>query len=262
MKRRSQGATASTAILIGGCLCLLSCSSDPPLDKDGNPITLGQYRIRTYPRGARVYVDGELKVPATPATLVLDAGRYHLRIIHPGAKKALERDITVYAGRSRTLDTRIPAPEKSTLSVVSDVEGAGVRINGYRRGTTPLDPVPVRAGPVNITVTAPDGRARSASTKLSWGAHEVLRVDFSTDTATSTGPGRITIILAPAGVVESETGQTLGSTPLKNFSLPAGRHRLILKSKDGRYRKEVTPLVEPGRHATYRFRLGQSDLTE
>lgn len=267
-RRVGQGRPFSTRRLFLSLLLLfpslLGCERTPPLDAAGRPLTIGTYRVRTFPKGANVYVDGKLEVPSTPATLILEAGEHHLRIIHPGATEAYEETITVEAGQKKTLDVRIPAPPRSTLAVLSNVDGAGVRINGYRRGVTPLEPVTVRAGAVDVTVTAPDGRARSASTRLGWGEHAELRVDFLPDdadakTPSDRAPGRVTLVLAPEGYVEDDAGERLGETPLRDHPLPPGERALWLRSKDGRYARRVVLFVESGQRAVYRFRLGPED---
>lgn len=253
---------------------LLACPSEPPRDAEGRVITVGRYRIRTYPTQARVFIDGKLEIPATPGTLLLEAGRYELELIHPGAKEGRRETIWVEAGRSKTLDVRVPPPARSTLAVDSDVEGAKVRINGYTRGRTPLEPVTVRAGPVDVTVTTPDGRARTATTHLGWGDHQRMRLVFAAApppdgtvlsstkadggnmTASPGDTGQLDLILAPPGSVIDAAGEVLGRTPLRGHTLPAGEHTLTLRALDGRYERTVVLVIRAKERALYRFRLG------
>ena len=123
----------------------------PPLDSSGKPITIGRFRLRTFPKGARVWIDGEQKVETTPATLILEEGEYHLFIQAPGAQ-GIERIITVEAGTSKSLDLRIPPPEPSSITVLSDIEASEVRINGYKRGET-LE-CRCKTDPVVVTIKA------------------------------------------------------------------------------------------------------------
>ena len=60
----SRFASLLVAVLVAAC-------PGPKLDREGKPITIGRFRLRTYPKGARVWIDGELKVESTPATLIL-----------------------------------------------------------------------------------------------------------------------------------------------------------------------------------------------
>ena len=244
-------------------LCLLAavgCTSEPLRDADGNVITSGKYRIRTFPRGVEVYLDGELAIPKTPGTLILEAGDYTLRLQHPHAKEGLEESITVEAGREKTLDVRVPPPDRPTLSVISDVEDASVRVKGYWRGTTPMDPVNVKAGPVDVTVTTPEGRARAVRAHVDWGEDEVLQVNFRDSPPIQEGAtGHISLILAPEGWVEDAEGERLGETPLRRVELPAGLQALRLRTADGQRARDVQIAVPEGGHALYRFLLDRDD---
>lgn len=240
------------------CVLVGSACSEPKLDRNGHPITIGRFRLRTFPKGAQVWANGELAAISTPATLILPAGRHRLRIQLKGAE-AVERTVRVEAGASRTLTLRIPAPPPATLTVLSDVEGADVLINGYRRGATPLMEVVTRPGPVDITVAAPDGRARSLQTDLDVSERKKVEVLFSPVTSTAEPPmsqeGRITLGLQPPGHVLDAEGALLGSTPLIERRLAAGAHRLTLRSKDGTLERQVTVEVKPEATTVYRFSL-------
>lgn len=235
-------------------------------DKDGKPITLGRYRIYTYPTGAKVWVNGELKVVSTPATLVLPAGEYALRIQKEGAE-ATETTIHVEAGEARSINLHIPHPPDATLTVLSDVAGADVRVNGYRRGATPVLNAVTRPGPVDITITTPDGRARSVRTQLGISEAKKIEVRFNETSSVAgsaldggVGPrGLLTLGLQPAGTVRTEDGRTLGETPLVRFPMEPGEHTLVLTTHDGHRSRTVTLKVEPGKHAVYRFMLKQED---
>lgn len=241
---------------------LVACDSTPPRDADGNLITVGTYRIRTYPKGAHVFIDGEHAAHSTPATLILDAGTYRLRIQHPGAKEAFEREITVHAGAKKVLDTRIPSPAPSSIAIRSNVDGAAVRINGYRRGVTPLDAAPIRAGRLRATLTAPDGRVATATATIDYGEVLNLEVNF-TDAATAapSARGLVTLIVEPEGWIEDNQGRRLGTTPLKDLEVPAGRHSFTLRAGED-LRREIDIFVEAGRRTVYRYELGARDRAE
>ncbi len=243
-------------------IALFAACSGPPLDRDGEPVTIGKYRIRTFPSGAEVHVDGTLRIPRTPGSLILEAGRYHLEIRHPGATEGLEQDITVVAGRDRLLDVRIPKPARSTIAVDADVPGASVRINGYHRGFTPMEPVTVNAGSADVTVVAPGGDARSTSLQLRYGEQKTVDVRFlEADRPVEAGPATLTLVLAPAGWVETATGARIGDAPLRRHRMPAGAHDLVLRSADGQRTRSVRVHLRPGEHHVYRFRLkpGESE---
>lgn len=241
-----------------------SACSEPKLDRYGNPITVGRFRLRTYPKGAQVWVDGRLAAVSTPATLILKAGEHRLKIQLEGAD-SIERTIRVPAGASRELSLRIPEPPPATVTVLSDIEGADVHINGYRRGQTPLLGAVTRPGPLDITVAAPDGRARSVQTTLEISqdkTYEVLFTPVTSEVHTAapdmSQEGRLTLGLQPEGLVLDPEGRLLGRTPIVKKRLAAGLHTLILRSQDGTLERKVTVEVQPETTTVYRFSLRKS----
>ncbi len=244
----------------------------PPLDKDGRPVTIGRFRLRTYPKGARVWVDGKLTVESTPATLILEDGEYHLFIQAPGAQ-GIEQVIRVEAGASRSLDLRIPPPAPSSITVLSDVEEAEVRVNGYKRGVTPMLYASTKPGTIDVTVTDPGGRARSVGAELSIGERKWLEVFFDDNQSRPPEPeeklnplqchpreaGWLTLGLEPKGLVETDAGEKLGETPLVDREMPPGIHNLILRSKDGKFQKSVSIEIQANERAVYRFMMTAED---
>ena len=244
----------------------------PPVDAKGQPITIGRFRLRTFPKGARVWIDGVQKVESTPATLILERGEYHLFIQAPGAE-GIEQIIRVDAGRSKSLDLRIPPPATASITVLSDVEGADVRINGYKRGVTPMLYAATKPGPIDVTVTDPGGRARSSKIDLAIGERRWLEVFFEDVASQPPEPeeklnplqchprevGWLTLGLQPKGTVETDKGEKLGETPLFDRAMEPGIYNLILRSADGTKQRSVSIEIEANEKATYRFMLTAED---
>lgn len=246
-------------------------------DETGAPITLGKFRLRTYPKGAKVWIDGKLEVVSTPATIVKDEGEYHLKIQAPGGEP-IERTIHVVAGEERDLNIRIPAAPPATVTVLSDVPEADVRINGYKRGRTPLYRAVTKPGPIDVTVLGPDNRAKSVQATLKRSEQKTLEVFFgavkSVPDSTSRqselpelmsvpeAQGRLTLGLEPDGFVELDDGTKLGDTPIVDKPMKPGRHTVWLRSSDHRHERRVTIEIEAGKRAVYRFLLGHDDLRE
>jgi hypothetical protein len=244
-------------------------------DAEGRPIHVGRLRLRTYPSGARVWIDGQLRVESTPATLLLEDGEYRFQMQLEGAEAA-ERTVRIRAGDLRELDIDLPRPPDATLSVFSDLEGAQVRINGFVRGTTPVVAAVTRPGSVDMTVAAPfGGRAKSVRTTLRIGEQKRLFVFFEAvqsepEPSEASGASRVpaclppergylTLGVAPEGEVFDEDGRSLGRTPLVAKALDPGEHQLSLRSLDGRYEKRVDIEVEAERTAVFRFRFTDAD---
>lgn len=239
------------------------------LDARGQPIKSGRFRLRTFPSGARVWIDGVLKIEATPATLVLEEGEYRLRIQAPGAE-AIEQVIEVEAGEEKELTLNIPRPPEARITVLSDVAGAEVRINGYRRGETPLFGAITRPGPIDITIMTPTGRAKAVRADLGIGEQKTIEVQFERDeasrfgappreTGSTDGRGLLTLGLQPEGEVFTLEGRRLGATPIVQMPIEAGEHDLWLRSLDGRYEKKVSIEIAPGETAVFRFQFRGED---
>ncbi len=260
------------AILLFLALALASSGCNrTKYDKDGKPVTVGTFRVRTYPKGAKVWIKGELKAIHTPATLILEQGEYQLKIQLEGAEP-YETEITVEAGEALERTYRIPKPPPALLSVYSDIEGADVRINGYRRGATPLVEAVTRPGPIDITVTTWDGRARSVRSRLKLSENKSVTVTFADTSSKAETPtakasqdaspaprGLLTLGLQPNGVVYDAQSRLLGHTPLVKLPIEPGTHELLLRTYDGSKERKVELTVEPGKHAVYRFLLKQRD---
>ena len=246
-------------------ILLLCCGA--PVDKDGNVITHGSFRLRTFPTGAKVWINGELKVAETPATLVLPAGKYDLVLQHPGAKK-VSKSIRIVAGKKKDRTFNIPKPPPATITVMSDVLGASVRVNGYVRGRTPLVSAVTRPGPIDITLTAPNSQAKSMKTNLGLSEQKTIEI-FYGDVAClfednipepsrmSLPPptGIVTLAFKPAGSIYDSSGKKLGESPLLNRIFPAGTHRLRLVSDNNKYEQWVRIDVEEDERHVFRFRV-------
>jgi hypothetical protein len=258
-------APASIALLLFFAAC-----SGPKLDKQGRPVRSGTLRLHTFPKGARVWVDGVLKVESTPATLVLSEGKYQLRIQLPGGE-AIEREIEIEAGISKETTIDIPKPPDATITVFSDIAGADVRINGYRRGATPLSRVITKPGSVDITVTTPNGRAKSVRVDLAIGEQKWIEVLFDRIASLPEeheGPvlesrpapkGFLTLGLKPDGEVLTEEGEKLGDTPIVRRAIDPGEHVFILRASNGQYEKRVSVEIEADQSAVFRFQFRDED---
>lgn len=255
------------ALLAATLLLAPSCKK---LDKDGRPITIGRIRLRTFPSGAKVWVNGELKVEATPATLLLPEGQYVLEMQLEGGAVRRE-EIALEGGEAKEYDFDLPRPPDATISVLSDEVGAKVIVNGWTRGTTPLLDAVTKPGPVDLTIAALGGRAKSVRSVLLLGEQKRLEVFFDDVQSLPPAPpppppppmclpklkGYLTLGLEPAGEVVDDEYHVLGKTPLNKLPLEPGEYKLLLRS--GQRQKWVLVEVEAEKTAIYRFRLLEQD---
>ncbi|MGQ9735859.1 MAG: PEGA domain-containing protein [Thermaceae bacterium] len=184
---------------------------------------MGTLDVSSTPRGAEVYVDGNLR-GRTPLTLSLPEGRYtvELRLSQYEPYRATVR---VERGKTTRLEVRLtPVVRPGTLSLDSLPQGAEVYLGGTLRGRTPL------------TLSLPPG----------WYDLRVFLPGYSEHRGqVEVRPGETTqlfVQLVPLkGVVElyvnvdarvflngREVGETRGG--YLRFEAPMGRHELTLVS--------------------------------
>lgn len=238
----------------------------PKVDAKGQPISKGRVRLRTVPKGARAWLNGKPEVVQTPATLILDPGTYQLAVQVRGGE-ALYTTVSVDAGDNRTLELKLPQPPKATLTVLSDVDGAEVRVNGYKRGTTPLLRAVTRPGALDITASGPATLARSARARLALAEQKIIQIRFGETTcrgalveevsALQSHPkpmGSVTIGAQPPATVMLESGKVLGKTPLIKHRLPAGRIKLLLRTDEGQ-EKVLDIEVQEDHNSVFRIQI-------
>lgn len=250
------------------CALLFSCEASQP----GPAVDFGRLRLRTSPKGAKVYEGDELLAVSTPASLLLTPGTHRLKIQADGAQPRYA-EVSIDAGEDKELSLRIPPSPATLLNVFSDVVGAEVRINGYKRGRTPLLQVAVKPGPLDLTLTA-GSEARSAKAQLKLGEQANLQVNFGSPGCEEPSPGgcplpplitlappqgRLSLGMKPDGAVFTEGGRRLGSSPLRRVPLPPGSHRLRLLSDDGHYERWIRVEIAPEETSVYRIQLRSQD---
>lgn len=250
----------------------LSCGRTAPASGDGGPV-LGRFRLRTFPKGARVWVDGERMVDHTPATLVLPEGRYKLRIQIEGAEP-LHTEIRIVGGTQREKTLNVPRPAPSMVSVRTDEVGARVRINGYLRGRSPLLEAVTKPGPLDVTVVSRSGQARAFAAELLPREHKEISLRFGdTASSTATEPGYLTVACDPPAETWTRPGRLpprataaidapwrhLGTTPIFQQKLAPGLHLLRLRDAHGQRTRVFEVLVPSRARALYRFTLANMD---
>jgi formylglycine-generating enzyme required for sulfatase activity len=97
----------------------------------------GRIELVTDPEGAAVSVNGAFR-GQTPLTLRLSPGRAHQITMTKPGYETLTRELSVEADSGRRLDIPLTA-QFGVVEIRSDPPGAGVWIDGQRRGVTPTE---------------------------------------------------------------------------------------------------------------------------
>lgn len=254
--RPRQPSAPYLATLAGFFVWGVGCEAAPTTQK-------GTLRLRTDPPGAALHIAGTAQ-GRTPATLLLEAGTYTVTLQAEGAR-AIETTVDIRAGEAAEKNINLPKPPPAQVTVLADRDGMDVRINGYRRGSTPLLDAHTRPGPIDVTVTSKDGAARAVRTTLRVGEDKLIQVQFddhgckpSRESASGCPlrqHGWLTLGVDRDATVTTESGTRLGRTPLTRRRMAAGPHKLRLRSQDGGFEKWVDVVVEGGEHHTFRLRF-------
>ena len=243
--RRRWAALVVLALLaaggLGAWLLWPSAPAPPPLAPPGPtppPATVtpsappqAWLRVRTVPSGLDVSLDGEPRGPA-PLRLRVEAGAHRLAV-RRGDEIVQESGIELAGGEEREVVLEAAA-EWAELRIVSQPAGAEVRVGEERAGRTPLA-FEVAPGEHEV-VLALEGHVEHRQTiEARAGATSTLSVVLEEAPATGSamrrprGRGSLAIATQPWSRVYLG-GRLLGTTPLTNVRLPAGRHVLVLRA--------------------------------
>ncbi len=237
---------------------------DPPemiLPREAPP-ELAQLRVRSEPPGAAIYVDGVAR-GAAPIVLAVDPTRAHVvEARTPDDSVSGRMDVRVRPGEERELVFAANERTTARLRVLSAPGGASVLVDGEILGTTPLE-ADVAPGHHAVQVRLRGFTSAEGAVDIQR-ADEQATLSFAltpSDDAPraaprrpqSREPGTLTIASSPWSEVYLGR-RHLGTTPLANVPLPAGRHVLTLRHP-GRPERRVTVQIEPGRLTRERVSL-------
>lgn len=224
---------------------------------------------------ARFFYDGELL--GEGKTVVergdLKPGEHKLRVEADG-HEPYEEPVTVAAGEKLIIPIKLTPvaavePDKddntprayASIVFESDPKGATVTVDGREVGTTPTTWEKAVVGrdyrvrlrlngheDSNFSAEAPDqaGESRIFTRKLSVKAAGTAPPSGGTTAPTAAAPGKVSVSLAASnrwGEVYID-GKKVGTTPLFNYSLPAGPHKIEVKNAEiGLDKSETVTIV-------------------
>jgi hypothetical protein len=102
-------------------------------------------------KGARLLVDNKDMGTLPLAAVSVEPGEHTIVVRRPGYAE-FNRRITVEAGKTQEISVALEAVT-GLVSVVSDVPGAKVTIDGQPRGTVPLTGIELKPGPHEIVIS-------------------------------------------------------------------------------------------------------------
>lgn len=221
----------------------------------------GQIRVSTDPPGAEVLVGGVV-IGRAPLVHDLEAERAHLVEVR-SADDAVRgrREIVLAEDEIRELRFEGGGPPRGRLRVLSSPGGATVRIDGEIAGTTPLEAY-VAPGRHDVRASL-EGFADAEDEVELAGPEETAVLSFALSPQAEApsppardrprGAGVLMISTTPWSEVYLG-GRHLGTTPLANVRLPAGRHVLTLRHP-GRPARRHPVTIRPGRTTRVRVAL-------
>jgi hypothetical protein len=276
--RKGKGATIAAAV-IGGLL-LVGLGIGGALWFVNRTPPVGSLEVRTVPDvGAEVRIDGTPKGRAPLRVDDVPAGRHTLELVAEGYQP-VSRPIDVGEGTTAMLDIVListgvaSAPTTETTPVPTPTEAVPTPTEAT---PTPNEPPPTEATPTEVAVVNPTP-TETAPTPTEVAPTmtvepprmtEIARVDPPTMTATTMAEPTTMIVRVerePTETMASEMaaargrgtlvvnslpwsevyvdGRRRGNTPIPSLQLPAGEHRIELRTADGRTHRE-TVTIEP-----------------
>jgi len=134
----------------------------PPSLSSGNFAAL---KVTSSPPGAAVLIDSRLRGKTPIEIREVEPGRREIEVRRDGYPPYRET-VTLAPGTTKSIDARLTSePETGSLRVVSDPSGAEVRVNGVRKGLSPLA-LELAAGRYEITIEFPGMPPKSRVTDL------------------------------------------------------------------------------------------------
>jgi formylglycine-generating enzyme required for sulfatase activity len=175
-------------------------------------------RIEIEPQAERLAVRGGFSVPVGERRL-MRPGNY-VAVAEKTGYERLEAPFTVTAGATHVRLSMTPLPGR--LSVRSEPEGALLRVDDERVGTTPLDDVLLAPGRHTLSLEAPRHVPHEQEVEIE-GRDIAQRVEIALTPAWAP----VTVHSKPAGAELHVDGEPAGTTPLTT-EIDAGTRRLSL----------------------------------
>ena len=182
----------------------------------------------------------------TVAAVALGIMTLYRRLTAPSATRAPAPPPTAAAAPVPTTQPATPATASGLVRVESDPPGAAVAVDGQPRGVAPVEVTGLNLGSheVKLELKGYDPKTQSVVlTSDSPGSQVKLAL-----TRAAPSSGSADIRSTPFGATVSVDGVAIGYTPLTNWKLKLGTHKVLIE-KDGHEPWSGTVVVQAGRRA-------------
>ena len=195
------------------------CLGHPSLAQGEEFVPEGILEVTANAESAQVYIDDVL-VGSAPIIKVLHAGHHRVRVTHLSFA-AVEQRVLVERDTTVQLDVTLERV-RSGLTVLVDVAGARVFLDGRQVGVGDVVLDPVRPGRHQLVVEAQGFRPHEVEVVLRQQSMSTLKV------ALHAIQGSVELSTVPLGASVSVDGKEMGVTPLHLEGLRPGDHALEL----------------------------------
>ncbi|MBO8183446.1 MAG: PEGA domain-containing protein [Archaeoglobus sp.] len=216
-------------------------------------IPAGYLTVYSTPSSAEVYVNEEY-IGTTPITnYKMPTGTYTILV-----KKAGYNDytsaITIEAGKTEVVNAELVL-KTASLSVYSTPSGASVYIGGDYKGQTPLT-LEVPPGTYTIEIRKTDYKSHTETITIQAGEKRQINVQLEALF------GFLNVYSNVQGASVYIDGSYVGKTPLKEYKISTGSHRIEVRPDNQDYNPySETVVIEPTKTHTINARLTLKEVT-
>ena len=198
----------------------------------------GQLQVTANVSGAKISVDGRSEpdwITPYSSTIGLAAGTHQLVVSKEGYDD-YQQSVTIQGGKPFTVNARLSVGS-GEVTIVTTTPGLDVLIDGKLIGPSPAR-ASVVAGSHKYAVRRPGAAPYENTFRITSGAILDVRVNLGGEAA---GTGIVEVHTIPLGATVFADGNRIESQTPASFSLPTGRHTLVI-SLSGY--KSVTQVIE------------------